>query len=159
MNATLQGGLILGLSVAAWSYLMGLTGWYRDPAKAALFWMVIPIQIFIVVWTLQRTAPRYGYARQVVQGVALSVIASLLIFGASLLLTTVIFPDYFKDLEALGRLKMAEHGLSPTEIEKVIRESASRQRPLPQAFAGVLGTWVTGLVTSLVTAVFYRRKD
>lgn len=158
MNATLQGGLILGLSVALWSFFMGVTDWYWDPAKAALSRMDIPMQIFIVVWTLRHTAPRYGYARQVVQGVALSVIASLLIFGASLLLTTVIFPDYFKNLEALGRLKMAEQGFSPTKIEQQVQLLASRQRPLALAFSGVMGTWVTGLVTSLVAAAFYRRK-
>jgi hypothetical protein len=158
MNPTLSAGLLLGVLVAVWTFVMGLTGWYRHPSLLLLFWMVIPIQIAAVVWGLRRTASRTDYGWQVINGVVISVIASLIIFGASLFFTTVAFPQYFKDLEALGRLKMAQEGLAPERIEEIIRMQAPWQKPLPTAFSGVFGTWVTGLVTSLIAAAFLRRK-
>lgn len=158
MNPTLLAGLLLGILVSAWTYFMGFTGWYRDPARVAYFWVVIPIQIAVLVWGLRRTASQAGYGRQVVQGVAMSVLGSLIIFAGSLLFTGVVFPSYFQELEAIGRLKMAQEGLSPARIEELIRLQAPWQRPLPTAFAGMFGTWVTGLVTSLLAAVWLRRK-
>jgi len=158
MNPTLSAGLLLGVLVAAWTFVMGFTGWYRHPSLLLLFWVVIPVQIAVIVWGLRRTAPHTNYGRQVVNGVVISVIASLIIFGASLLFTTVAFPQYFKELEALGRLKMAQDGLSPERIEELIRLQAPWQKPLPTAFSGVFGTWVTGLVTSLIAAAFLKKK-
>jgi hypothetical protein len=32
------------------------------------------------------------------------------------------------------------------------------QKPLGSAFAGALGTWITGLFTSLIAAAWFRRK-
>ena len=91
-------------------------------------------------------------------GVGASVIASAIIFVGSLLFTTVVFPSYFAELEALGRLKMAQQGLSPDQIEAVVKAQAPMQKPLGSAFAGALGTWITGLFTSLVAAAWYHRR-
>lgn len=158
MNPTLFAGLLLGALVAAWTFVMGFTGWYKHPQLLALFWLVIPLQIGLVVWSLWKTAPRQGYGRQVASGVALSVIASVIIFGGSLLFTTVVFPHYFQELETLGRQIMAQQGVAPARIDELIREQASWQKPMPNAFAGVFGTWVTGFMTSLIAAVWLRRK-
>ncbi|MDP2874778.1 MAG: DUF4199 domain-containing protein [Holophaga sp.] len=158
MNPTLTAGLLLGILVSAWSFIWVSVGWHRDPATFPLFWMVMPIQIVVVIWGLRKTAPHTGYGRQVVLGVAISVLGSLIIFGGSLLLTTVVFPSYFQDLERIGRMKMAQDGLNLARIDELIRAQAPWQKPLPAAFSGVFGTWVTGLLTSLIAAVWLRRK-
>jgi len=158
MNPTLLAGLLLGALEAIWTFVMGFTGWYCNPSLNFLFWMVIPIQIAMIAWGLRQTAPHTSYGRQVINGVVISVIASLIIFCASLLFTTVAFPNYFKEMEFLGRLKMTQAGLSSARIEEVIRMQAQWQKPLPTAFSGVFGTWVTGLVASLIAAAILRRK-
>lgn len=159
MNPTLVAGIVLGLLVAAWTFVMGFTGWYRDPSLLRLFWLVIPFQIGVLLWGLRKTAPQAGYGRQVINGLSISVLASVIIFGSSLCFTTLVFPNYFQELEALGRLKMAQAGLSPDRIEALVRLQAPWQKPLPTAFSGALGTWVTGLVTSLVAAIWLKRKE
>ncbi len=159
MNPTLLAGLVLGLLVAVWTFVMGFTGWYRHPSLLLLFWVVIPIQIGVLLWGLRKTAPQAGYGRQVINGLSISVIASVLIFGSSLCFTTLAFPNYFQELEVLGRLKMAQAGLGPDRIEELVRLQAPWQKPLPTAFSGVFGTWVTGLVTSLLAAIWLRRKE
>ena len=159
MNPTLLAGLVLGLLVATWTFVMGFTGWYRHPSLLLLFWVVIPLQIGVLLWGLRKTAPQAGYGRQVINGLSISVIASVIIFGSSLCFTTLVFPNYFQELEALGRLKMAQAGLGPDRIEELVRLQAPWQKPLPTAFSGVFGTWVTGLVTSLLAAIWLKRKE
>ena len=106
----LRTGLILGILVVLWTFVMGFTGWYRHPSLLFLFWLVIPLQVGVLVWMLRRSASDTGYLRQVQNGVGASVIASAIIFVGSLLFTTVVFPSYFAELEALGRLQMANRG-------------------------------------------------
>ncbi len=159
MNPTLLAGLLLGLLVAVWTFVMGFTGWYRHPSLLLLFWVVIPLQIGVLLWGLRKTAPQAGYGRQVINGLSISVIASVIIFGSSLCFTMLAFPRYFQELEALGRLKMAQAGLGPDRIDELVRLQAPWQKPLPTAFSGAFGTWVTGLVTSLLAAIWLRRKE
>lgn len=154
----LRTGALLGVLVALWTFVMGFTGWYRQPSLLFLFWLVIPLQIVVLVLMLRKTAPAAGYLRQVQNGVAASVIASIIIFASSLLFTMVVFPSYFAELEALGRLQMAKQGLSPEQIEAVVKAQAPMQKPLGSAFAGALGTWITGLFTSLIAAAWLRKK-
>lgn len=158
MPPTLRTGLILGLSVAAWTFVMGFTGWYRHPSLLYLFWLVIPLQIGILLWSLRSTAADCGYGRQVWNGVSSSTLASMLIYASSILFTTVVFPHYFQDVEALGRKLMAQQGLSAAQIETAVRLQAPMQTPRASAMAGAIGTVATGFLTSLVAAIWLRRK-
>lgn len=158
MQSTLRAGLLLGFAVAAWTLVMGYTGWYKNPSLLYLFWLVIPMQIGILLWSLRSTAAITGYGRQVWSGVSSSLLASMIIFAASLMFTTRLFPHYFQDLEALGRQIMASKGLSPEQIEAAVRLQAPMQTPYASAFAGAIGTVVTGFITSVVAAIWLRKK-
>ena len=68
MPPTLRAGVILGLAVAAWTFVMGFTGWYRHPSLWILSWLVVPAQIGILLWTLRGLALTDGYGRQVWNG-------------------------------------------------------------------------------------------
>jgi len=158
MPPTLRAGLILGLSVAAWSLVMGLTGWFKHPSLWILSWLVVPMQIGILLWTLRGLAPTTGYGRQVWNGVSSSLLGSMIIYATSILLTTIVFPHYFQDLEALGRQIMARQGLSPAQIEAAVRAQAPLQTPRASAMAGAIGTVVTGFFTSVIAAAWLRKK-
>lgn len=158
MPAALRTGLVLGLAVVAWTFVMGVTGWYRHPTLLNLFWLVIPVQAGVMVWGLRTTAPASGYARQVGLGLLACLVASVLIFGGSCLFTAVVYPGYFKELEALGRAQMAQSGLRPEQIEAAIKLQAPFQTPLANALMGVVGTLSTGLVISLVAAAWLRKR-
>ncbi|HEX7552071.1 MAG TPA: DUF4199 domain-containing protein [Geothrix sp.] len=152
MPPTLRAGIILGLAVAAWTFVMGFTG------RWGLFWLVIPLQIGILTWALKGTAAASGYGRQVWTGVSISLLASMLIFAARYLFTSVVFPHYFQELEVLGRQVMARQGLSAEQIEAAVRLQAPMQTHRVNAMAGALGTVVTGFFTSLIAAVWLRKK-
>ena len=159
MPTTLRAGLILGFAVAAWTLVMGFTGWFKHPSLHHLFWLVIPLQIGILLWSLRSTAPTTGYNRQVWNGVSSSLLGSMIIYGASLFFTTVLFPHYFQDMEVLGRQLMAKQGLSPAQIEAAIKAAAPMQTSRVSAMSGAIGTVVTGFLTSILAAMWLRKKS
>ena len=158
MHPTLRYGVLLGLGVAAWTFVMGFTGWYKSPSLLYLFWLVIPYQIGLLVWALRESGRDSGYGRQVWTGVSISLLGSLIIYAASILFTTVVFPKYFQELEALGRQVMAKQGLSPEQIEAAVKAQAPMQTPRASAMAGAIGTVLTGFFTSVIASVWFRRK-
>ena len=50
MPITVRSGVILGLSVAAWSFIMGFTGWYKQPSLWILAWLVVRY----IAWLVRR---------------------------------------------------------------------------------------------------------
>lgn len=158
MHPTLRYGVLLGLGVAAWTFVMGFTGWYKSPSLLYLFWLVIPFQIGLLAWALRESGRDSGYGRQVWTGVSISLLGSLIIYAASILFTTVVFPKYFQELEALGRQVMAKQGLSPEQIEAAVKAQAPMQTPRASAMAGAIGTVLTGFFTSVIAAVWFRKK-
>jgi Protein of unknown function (DUF4199) len=158
MPPTLRAGVILGLALAAWTLVMGLTGWFRHPSLWILAWLAVPMQIAFLLWTLRNLAPTSGYGRQLWNGVSVSLLASMIVYAASLLFTTRVFPHYFQDLEALGRQLMARQGLSPAQIEAVVRDQAPLQTPRARAMAGAIGTVATGFLTSVIAGLWLRKR-
>ena len=134
MNPILSAGLIIGVLCGLWMFVIGFTGWYRDPAMLAAFFVVIPIQAGGLLWGLRRTAAGGGTFRaQVVAGTMMSVVAGVIIVCASLVFTTIAFPDY--------------HAYRDTAFT-----------PMGEALSGFMGTLVTGILISAIIAIFVRRS-
>lgn len=159
MNPVIAAGLLLGVLCAAWTFVMGFTGWYKDPAMVNAFFLVVVIEVGVLIWGMRQTA-RQGrtYRGQVIAGTSMAVIGGLIIIGSSLLFTTVAFPDYFRELEAVQRQMLAAEGKTEAEIAAAVSAGAAMQTPIMNALAGFLGTVVTGFLTALVTAWFLRAK-
>ena len=122
MNSTFGSAVLLGLLVAAWIFVQGFTGWYKDPQLRNLFFLVVVIEIGVLVAALRATKGA-SYGRQVGRGVLIAALGGLIIFSASLVFSTIAFPS---DLH----------------------------RPIPDAIAGFVATVITGLLSSLVIAIF-----
>jgi len=158
MSTPVRAGVLLGVLVVAWMFVMGLTGWYKDPVLLSLFFLVIPLEIVVVVWALVRTAPTASYGTQVVNGLVLSLVAGVIVFCGSLVFTTVAFPNYFTELQGVQAGMLKAQGLSEADIRTQVEASAAMQTPLVNAVTGFAGTIVTGLVTAVVAGFFLRRK-
>lgn len=159
MSTAVKGGVFLGLLTVAWTFVMGSTGWYKDPVLLFLFWIVVLFELAVLVWALRKTAAEGAtYGKQIVNGLVLSVVAAKIIFVGSLLFTTVAFPSYFEDLRVLHAESLRSSGMAEEEIARAVEMSASMQTPFIQAMSGFLGTLVTGLVLSLILGVFFRKK-
>ena len=132
MNPVLGAGILIGVLCSIWTFVMGFTGWYRDPSTVNIFYFVILLEIAGLIWGLRRTAAEgRTYRGQVVAGTMMAVVAGVIIVCSSLIFTTVAFPDYTAGVGA-------------------------ETTPMGQAMAGFMGTLVTGIVASAVIAVFVR---
>ena len=160
MHPTLRYGILLGLGVAAWGFIFNLLGWHRQPSLYLLRFILVVVayQVALLVWALRDTARDGGYGRQVWNGVSISLLASLIVYGTSILFVTVIFPTHIQESVAASRQLMAAEGKSAEQIEAIVRAQAPLQTPRASAMAGVFGTVMTGLLTSLIAAVWFRRK-
>jgi hypothetical protein len=162
MNPILSAGLLIGLLCGAWTFVMGFTGWYKDPALAnGLFiGVAMAIEIGGLIWGLRQTAALgRAYGGQILAGTMMAIVAGVIIIAASLLFTTVVFPNYFSDIELAYRAVLQKQGKTDSEIAAAIQASAASATPMAQAMSGFVGTLVTGIVASAIIAIFIRRHD
>jgi hypothetical protein len=159
MNPIVAAGLLIGVLCGAWTFVMGFSGWYRDPRFVNLFFLVIVIEVAGLLWGLRRTAAQgRTYSGQVVAGTMMAIVAGAVIVVSSLLFTTVVFPDYFQEINTISRDMMAREGKSPAEIQQAMDAAAAWQTPVMNALAGFLGTFITGVMATAVIAAFIRQR-
>jgi hypothetical protein len=159
MNPILSAGLLIGVLCGMWTFLMGVTGWYKDPVMVNVFFVVILIEIGGLIWGLRRTAVEgRGYGSQVVAGTMMAIVAGVVIICSSLLFTTLVYPDYFSELEAMHVAMLQQQGLSDSEIARQVSESRAANTPMGQAMQGFIGTLVTGILASAIIAIWIRAR-
>lgn len=158
MNSTIKAGLILGVAGEAWVYIMGFLGWYTDPVLMNLFWLVIVIQLGVLVWGLRMTKETKTYGQQVATGTLISVYGGIIIFIGGVLFTAVVFPNYFAEVRAAGENMMREQGMTEADITARLDAMAPMQTTLMSALTGFIWTILTGVMMSLVIAIFFRKK-
>jgi hypothetical protein len=158
MSVPIRAGILLGVLCVVWTFVMGFTGWYKDPVMLNLFFLVVPLEIGFVIWALRKTAAGSTWGGQVVNGLVLSVVAGVIIFAGSLLFTTVAFPNYFTDIQAVQTEMLKSAGMPEAEIQAQVAAAAAMQTPFINAITGVIGTVVTGLVVAAIAGAFWRKK-
>lgn len=159
MKSAVQAGVILGLLVLVWTLIHGFTGWYKDEGMSWTFWMVIPFQVIMLVWMLKNTMKQgFAYGQQVKAGIVMSLVAAVIIFVGSYLITTTLFPTYFADVSAMAGRALTKQGMSPEQVQAALATQAPMLTPLRSSCTGFVGTVVTGLVVSLLAAVMIRHK-
>jgi hypothetical protein len=157
MNPILSAGVLIGVLCGVWMFVMGFTGWYRDPAMLNLFFVVVLIELGGLYWGLRQTAAQgRTYGQQVIAGTGMAFVAGIIIIGASLLFTTVAFPDYFAELEAIQRRQLAEDGMAQADIDAAIQATAMMSTPVMNALTGFIGTLLTGIIGSAIIAAFVK---
>lgn len=159
MNPIPAAGILIGVLCGLWTFVMGVTGWYKEPSHATAFLLVIAIEVAGLIWGLRQTAARgRTYSGQVVAGTMMSIIAGLIIIGASLIFTTVAFPEYVQEIEAVNRRVLQQQGKTESEIASEVAAWSEAQTPARQAMNGFLGTFMTGVVVTAVVAVWVRAR-
>lgn len=158
MRPPIRAGVLLGVLCVIWTFVMGFTGWYKDPVMLNLFFLVIPLEIGIVLWALRQTARNATWGGQIVNGLTLALVASVIIFAGSLLFTTVAFPTYFSDLRDAQAAMLKSAGLSEADVTSQIAASAAMRTPLMNALSGVIGTVVTAVIVAAIAGAFWRKK-
>jgi hypothetical protein len=159
MPPILAAGVLIGVLCGAWTLVMGITGWYKDPVMLNAFFLVIALEIGGLIWGLRKTAAEgRTYGGQIVAGTMMTVIAGVIIMVFSLLFTMVLFPNYFTELQDAYRQILRQQGKSDAEIAEAVRRSMAGATPMGQAVQGFVGTFLTGILASAVIAIFARAR-
>jgi TM2 domain-containing membrane protein YozV len=161
MNPILSTGLLIGLLCGVWTFVMGFTGWYKDPVlgNGLFIGVAMAIEIVGLVWCLRKTAALgRTYGGQILAGTMMAIVGGVIIIAASLIFTTMVFPNYFADIEQAYRTALQRQGKTDAEIAAAIQASAASATPMAQAMSGFIGTLVTGIVASAIIGIFVRSR-
>jgi TM2 domain-containing membrane protein YozV len=159
MKPTLKAGLLLGILVVVWMLVTGVTGWYKDPAMRSMFYIVVLIEIVVLIWGLRLTAKEgKTYGGQIGAGTMMAIIGAVIIFFASILFTTVLYPNYFAEAREASLQALVAKGMTADQAEVQLKMMDPMETPLVQALIGAVMTVVTGFVASLVIAAVLRKK-
>jgi len=156
----INAGIMLGVGVGIWMFINGAAGLYKNPGTTWVFPVVATIiEIVVIVWGLKKTAElgrRYG--GQIVAGLLIALIGALIIIPCSLAWSAV-FSDATEIGLAMQADKLADLGLSEEQIDERLEIMAKFSTPLVTSIVGSIMTVLTGLVVSLIVAIFIRQKD
>lgn len=155
MKSIFKAGLAIGIFCGIWQIILATTRWIINPSLMNLFYLVILIEIAVLIWGLKQSSTENSYGQQVLAGTAMSVLAGVFLFAFSLLLTTVLFPDLINEMKTVQTQMLKQAGRSEAEISAAL----SLQTPMIQAILGLIGTVVTGILASLIIAIFMRKKN
>jgi len=158
MSTAIKAGLLVGILVELWTFIVIAAGWHKDPVMMMLFFVVIPIETTVIIMALKRTAADAPYGKQLLNGIVLSSVAGCIVFVGSYVLTTTVFPHYFDELRVAHADLLAKAGKSVEEIATEVKRTESMYDPIQNSMNGFIGTEVTGIIVSAIAAIFLRKK-
>ena len=160
MGPILAGGLLIGGLCSAWFFINGVTGFYKDPVMSGRFAPIMSmLEVGALIWALRKTAALgRSYSGQVVAGAGMALIGAAIIFCASTIVTSVVYPNFFTEINAMSREVMRKAGQSEDQINAAVAAVARWQTPAMFALAGAAGTVVTGVVASAIIGVWIRGR-
>lgn len=159
MNPIPAAGILIGVLCGLWTMVMGFTGWYKEPSHASAFFVVIVIEVAGLIWGLRQTAAQgRTYSGQVAAGTLISMIAGIIIVGASFLFTNVAFPEFREELASMYRQTLQQQGKPDAEIASEVSAWLEGQTPLRQAANAFFGTFTTGVVASAIVSVWIHAR-
>jgi hypothetical protein len=152
-------GIILGLVVEVWTFVVIVLGWHKDPSLVNLFYLVIIYQAVITWWGLKQTAAAgKAYGGQIGAGVLMSAYGAIIIVIGSYLMTSVVFPSFFAEVEAAGRATLTAQGLTPEQVQAQLDLIRPMQNSVANSLTGGIATIITGFVLSLIIGAFVKAQ-
>ena len=158
MSPTVKTGVAIGVVTFLWTLVMGVTGWYKDPAMVPVFFLVVVFEVLLLFWGLRQTAAANGYGQQVVTGTMMAAIAAPIIFVGSMIFTRVLFPNYFAELQDIQTQMLTSQGLPADEVKRQVEQAMQMQTPVANALTGAVATVITGAIASALIAIGVRKK-
>jgi hypothetical protein len=80
------------------------------------------------------------------------------IICSSLLFTTVVYTDYFAELEAMNVKLLREQGMPESEIDRQVTAERASNTPMGHALLGFTGTLITGIIASALLSIAIRGR-
>lgn len=159
MSAVIKGSVALAVLVWIASVIFAVTGMHRASPLLGIFLLVVLIvlNVLCIYWTLNQTAADNGYGKQLLNVIVFGVIASVLIFGASVLNLKVLFPDYLEE-NTTAMIEFLEGMDMPEDTLQAQIASVEGRTAVGESVKGIFGTFFTSLIVGAIVAIFKRKK-
>ena len=155
MTIPIKYGLVLGVIVAAFGFVLGMSGLHTHPMAPMGFVIVaIIINVVIVVLAVRRLASISTWIQQVGNGLVLGFVGALVVFLGSWLMTAIVLPDYYAEFAEAARVRAVADGLAAEDIEAAVTMATGTS--VGSAFQGALGTMITSVVVAGLAGLFNR---
>jgi hypothetical protein len=160
LNAVLKASLGLTLVITVLTVAVVLSGLHETHFQLSqLVFVVLAIaaNVLAVFWALKQTAAQNGYGRQLGNAALIGLIAGAMLCVVSIVLMTVVFPDYLDEVKAVS-LEAVEAGNLPAQWREAQTRAIEGLTPVSQAVQGAVWTFVTSVVSGAIVAIFQRRR-
>lgn len=100
----------------------------------------------------------FSYSRALGLGVATSLFASLILAVFTFVLYKYIDPNLISEMLSNAQDKLLESGMDEDIIEKQIELQTKFMTPAIMSVSAIFGTVIKGLIISLITSIFMKKK-
>ena len=153
MTISIKYGLVLGVVVAAFGFVLGVSGLHTNQLAPMGFVIVaIIINAAIVVLAVRRLASTSTWVQQVANGLVLGLVGAVVVFLGSWLMTAVVLPDYYAEFAEAARLRAVAEGLTGEQLEAAVAMVTGTS--VGSAFQGAVGTVITSVVVAGIAGIF-----
>ena len=161
LKSAMNSGLILGIALVVYSLIIYIVGVIKPP-----FWVGIINYLLIIGGIIYGTKKfrdddlggEISYSKALGFGVLICVFASIISGIYTILLTTVIDPEYMTKLISAIEEEYVKAGLSEDQIETTMKIVGKMQSPLFMAISTIIGFAFMGTIFSLVTSAFLKKE-
>lgn len=165
-NLLMNKAMVWGLIIALASMIVTTIYYYTDNMfSSSAGWVTFVIYVAGIILTtlsykkaIDQDAP-FPYSRALGLGVATMFFASIVLALFTFVLYKIIDPNLIDKMFALTEEKLLQKGISEDMIEQQIEMQRKFMTPTVMSLAQILSVTFYGLVISLITSIFLRKKQ
>jgi len=159
-KSAMTSGLILGIALVVFSLIIYIMGVVKPP-----FWVGI-IQYLIIIGGIVYGTIKFrdddlggeiSYSKALGFGILICVFASVISGIYTVILMTVIDPDFINKMMSAIEEEYVKMGMSEDQIEASMKIVGKMQSPVIMAISQVIGFAFMGTIFSLVTSAFLKK--
>jgi hypothetical protein len=160
-KSAMTSGLILGIALVVFSLIIYIMGVIKPP-----FWVQL-IQYVIIIGGIIYGTKKYRdedlggeitYSKALGFGILICVFAAIISGIYTVLLMTVIDPEFVNKMMSLIEEEYVKMGMSEEQIDAAMKMVSKMQSPLIMAVTSVVGFAFMGTIFSLITAAFLKKE-
>ncbi len=159
MGVVIKWSAILVVSVAALTVLINLAGLHTNPLSGGIIaiGVAIALNVGTLFMALKATASQNTYGGQLLNALMFGLVAGVLIFACSWILSTYVFPNTVSEMQA-GFKEWIQRSSFPEAQAQSQIAAIDQTTAATQAMNGAIGTLFTSLIAGAIIAIFKRRK-
>lgn len=156
----LNQGAFMGLALAGAFWFLQITGLEKSFLNNVLTWLIYIgfIHISMVRYRQNFLGGSLFYGQGVWLGTRIGMLAGVVLGGWMFLYMKVINPGYTDDLIVQMQETYLAMGMSENEVARMEDTLTLVANPVLMILSGILGAGFTGLLFSLIIAIFQRRR-